>query len=59
MNLLRTTFFSYRVNKNIKIPYNLQWETRDFYVKNIKTKYKNNISYDKQWETRDFYRKKK
>lgn len=59
MNLLRTSFFSYRVSKNIKIPYNLQWETRDFYVKNIKKDYKNKILYDKQWETRDFYRRKK
>lgn len=59
MNLLRTSFFSYRKNNNIKIPYNLQWETRDFYVKNIQKTYQNKISYDKQWETRDFYKKKK
>lgn len=58
MNFLRTSFFSYRKN-NMKIPYNLQWETRDFYVKNIQKTYQNKISYDKQWETRDFYKKKK
>ena len=54
MNLLKTSFNYYRTTNNIKIPYHLQWETRDFYVKNI-----NKVPYDKQWETRDFYRKKK
>ena len=59
MNLLRNSFFSYRKNNNLKIPYNLQWETSDFYVKNKNKNYQKKILYDKQWETRDFYRKKK
>ena len=42
---------------NLKIPYDEQWECKDFkYNKNIgESIYKSNIPYDEQWEVRDFY----
>lgn len=46
------------INK-LKIPYDEQWECKDFKKSNDKNKDKNisksKISYDEQWEVRDFY----
>ena len=53
---------SYLFNKNnnkdnLKIPYEEQWENRDFNKKNIikKDEINKKIPYEQQWEVRDFY----
>ena len=43
MIFIKLYFFSYRKNNNLKIPYNLQWETSDFYVKNKNKNYQKNF----------------
>lgn len=50
--------YLFKKNKdNLKIPYEEQWENRDFNKKNIVKNWKINkkIPYEKQWEVRDFY----
>ncbi len=50
--------YLFKKNKdNLKIPYEEQWENRDFNKKNIvkKDKINKKIPYRDQWETRDFY----
>lgn len=42
---------------NLKIPYDEQWEIRDFNIKKKESEVKTlvKIPYEKQWEVRDFY----
>ena len=50
--------YLFKKNKdNLKIPYEEQWENRDFNKKNIVKNEKINkkIPYEQQWEVRDFY----
>ena len=57
--IMSYAFFNKKIKKNFEskeIPYEQQWETRDFNIKD-KEEVKSNtkIPYKDQWETRDFY----
>ena len=43
---------------NLKIPYDEQWECRDFKNQCDKPKPISKIPYEEQWEVRDFYKNK-
>ena len=56
-DIMSYAFFNKSIKNNSeKIPYEKQWETRDFNIKD-KEEVKSNtkIPYKDQWETRDFY----